>query len=110
MKRIPVYIDDDVEQLLRDLATEAQRPFNALIREAMAEYLSHRGITVASRVHEPQKTVDDPEQQTHMLRRLQQIHDSIETDLTPDEIEDLITEVSEEMRRERMSAQLVSRD
>jgi hypothetical protein len=110
MKRIPIFIDDDVDDSIRQLAAEDGRPFMALIREALFEYVQQRGIALKPRVREPQTMVDDPEIRDRMRRTLQNIHDSIQTDLSPEEIEQLITEVSEEMRDERMASQLARHD
>jgi len=103
MKRIPVYIEDDVDQLIRHVATEERRPFNSLVREALVEYLEGRGVTVASRVREPQTTVDDPEWRERFLATLE----SMQADapqLTPEEIEELEAEIDAvvaEVREER---------
>lgn len=110
IKRTNIYLDEHLDRLLRFMAIEQGRSFTALVREVLLDYVKREGFPDPARVQPPTHLKPDKEHQAHMLRLLQQIHDSIETDLTPDEIEDLITEVSEEMRQERMAQQLVSSD
>ena len=50
------------------------------------------------------------EWRAEMIRLLQEIQDSVKTDLTPDEIEALITEASEEVRQERLAKHLTAHD
>jgi hypothetical protein len=101
MKRVPIYIDDDVDQLLRHLATEDRESFNSLVRDALAEYLQRRGITVASRVREPQASISDPVVRERFLRALESIRASVPDDMTQEEIDAEIDAAVAEVRAER---------
>jgi hypothetical protein len=69
-------------------------------REYLAAWLGNRGARVIS---EPPPGPPSPEWQARFDEALARIHARIPPDLTPEEAETLITEVSEEMRQERIS-------
>jgi hypothetical protein len=108
MRRTNIYIDEEMDRWLRHLAVEQGRSFTDLVREALHEYLAKRGLSMAAapRVAPPRRSIPREEWQREMEQMLQNIHDSIETDLTPDEIEALITEASEDARQERIAKHL----
>jgi hypothetical protein len=101
MKRVPVYIDDDVEQLLRKMAKEERETFNSLVRDALAEYLQRRGVTVRSRIREPQASITDPEIRERFLRALENIRAGIPDDMTQEELDAEIDAAVAEVRAER---------
>jgi len=69
-------------------------------REIVRAWLIGRGATVTR----PAKTLPDPEWQARVKASLARIHASLPDDgMTPDEIEALITEASEEARAERIA-------
>lgn len=107
MKRTNIYLDENLDRLLRHIALEQGRSFADLAREALMDYAKQQGFPDPSRVIAPrQQDKISPEELEETLNR---IHASIKTDLTPDEIEDLITEVSEEIRAERIAQRLTTR-
>ena len=96
---------------LEQLADEKRLPVNELIREAVAEYLQHRDVQVAyvQRVFPPRVSDPDPAWQARMKALLEEIQAGAPSDMTPEEIEDIITSVSEEVRQERLAGQAASR-
>ena len=105
MRRTNIYIDEEMDRWLRHLAIEQGRSFTDLVREALHEYLDKRGLSMAGapRVAPPRRSIPHDEWQREMEQMLQNIHDSIETDLTPDEIEDQITTASAEVHEKRIA-------
>lgn len=112
MKRTNIYLDEELDRWLRHLAVEQQRSFTDLVREALHEYLERRGLTPndAPRVVPPRRSVPSDEWRAEMTRLLQEVRASVETDMTPDEIEDAITAACQEARDERIARQLTARD
>ena len=112
MKRTNIYIDEEMDRWLRHLAVEQQRSFTDLVREALHEYLDRRGLAPgdAPRVAPPRRSIPSDEWRSEMARLLQAMHDSVETDMTPDEIEAVITVASQEAREERIAKHLAARD
>jgi hypothetical protein len=106
MKRTNIYLDEDLDRLLRYLALEQRRSFTDLVREVLLDYVQQQGFPDPSRVRPPLKSVRDPEWRKSFTTALAEIHAGIRTDLTPEEIEALITEVSEEARQERLAQTL----
>lgn len=110
MKRTNIYLDEHLDRLLRYLALEQGRSFTDLVREVLLDYARQQGFPDPSRVRPPLQSVRDPEWGEQMRDALARLHASIETDLTPDEIEQLITEASDELRLERLAQRLVAGD
>jgi hypothetical protein len=110
MKRTNIYLDENLDRLIRYLAVQQGRSFTDIVREALTDYAKAQGFSHPSRVRAPLPMTkqEHEEWRAEMTQLLQKIHDSIETDLTPDEIETLITEVSEEMRQERLTKHLTA--
>jgi hypothetical protein len=77
-----------------------QQPSPEARREYLAAWLGKRGARIIS---EPPPGPPGPEWQARSRAALARIHASIPDDMTPDEIEQLITEVSEEARQERIA-------
>jgi Ribbon-helix-helix protein, copG family len=89
----PAMSPDEAEALLAAPSPSARR-------ELMVHWLMKRGARV---IYEPQPGPPDPEWQARAKAALAHIHEQIPTDMMPEEIEALITEVSEEARRERIA-------
>ena len=112
MKRTNIYLDENLDRLIRFLAVQQGRSFTDIVREALNDYAKGQGFPDPSRVRAPLVMTKQQREEwrTEMKQLLQEIHNSVETDLTPDEIEALITEASEEARQERLSQQLTAHD
>jgi hypothetical protein len=88
----PAMSSEEAEALLAAPSPSARR-------EVMAAWLMKRGARV---VESPQAS-PDPEWQARAQAALARIHAQLPADLTPEEAEALITEVSEEARQERIA-------
>jgi len=112
MKLTNIYLDENLDRLIRFLAVQQGRSFTDIVREALNDYAKGQGFPDPSRVRAPLVMTKQQREEwrTEMKQLLQEIHNSVETDLTPDEIEALITEASEEARQERLSQQLTAHD
>ncbi|HUG15294.1 MAG TPA: ribbon-helix-helix protein, CopG family [Thermomicrobiales bacterium] len=108
MKRTNIYLDENLDRLLRYIALEQGRSFTDLAREALTDYAKRQGFPDPSRIVAPLK--QNRASREELEEALSRIHASVETDLTPDEIEDLITSVSDEMREERIAQRLATHD
>jgi Arc/MetJ-type ribon-helix-helix transcriptional regulator len=89
----PAMSPDEAEALLAEPSPEARR-------ENLRAWLEKRGARV---IYEPPPGPPDPAWQTEVERLLARIRARVPPDMTPDEIEALITEVSEEARQERIA-------
>lgn len=112
MKRTNIYLDENLDRLIRYLAVQQGRSFTDIVREALNDYAKAQGYPDPSRVRMPLPMTkqEREEWRVEMKRLLKEIHDSVDTDLTPDEIEALITEASNEARQERLSQHLIAHD
>jgi hypothetical protein len=84
---------DEAEALLAEPTPEARR-------KRLAAWLLKRS---GGRIIEPPPGPPSPEWQAQFDATLARIHASLPDDMTPEEIEALITEVSEEARQERIA-------
>ncbi len=58
MKRTNIYLEEELDRLLRHVAVEEGRSFTGIVREALCEYLERRGIaTPAPRVVLPDESI-----------------------------------------------------
>jgi hypothetical protein len=105
MKRTNIYLDEDLDRLLRHLAVEQGRSFTDLVREALDEYLKHRDIKLTGQVLPPLRPTSDAAWRADMDTALQRLRAGVPENMTSDEIEDLITAASEEVRQERLARQ-----
>jgi hypothetical protein len=112
MKRTNIYLDENLDRLIRYMAVQQGRSFTDIVREALNDYAKAQGWPDPSRVRMPLPMTqkEREEWRVEMKRLLREIQDGVDTDLTPDEIEDLITQASEEVRQERMAQQLIAHD
>jgi muconolactone delta-isomerase len=88
----PAMTPDEARALLAEPSPEARR-------EHLARWLMDRG----ARVVEPPPGPPSPEWQARVEAALARIRARVPADMTPDEIEALITEASEEARAERIA-------
>ena len=112
MKRTNIYLDENLDRLIRYMAVQQGRSFTDIVREALNDYAKAQGWPDPSRVRMPLPMTKEEREEwrAEMQRLLKEIQDSVDTDLTPDEIEDLISQASEEVRQERMTQQLTAHD
>jgi|GEM_PF-1894531 len=112
MKRTNIYLDENLDRLIRYLALQQGRSFTDIVREALNDYAKAQGFPDPSRVRMPSPMTPEEREEwrIEMKRHLKEIQDSVDTDLTPDEIENLITQASEEVRQERTAQQLIAHD
>ncbi|MEX1158438.1 MAG: CopG family transcriptional regulator [Thermomicrobiales bacterium] len=112
MKRTNIYLDENLDRLIRYLAVQQGRSFTDIVREALNDYAKAQGFPDPSLVRAPLPMTkqEREEWRADMKRLLKEIQDSVDTDLTPDEIEALITEASDEARQERLSQHLAAHD
>jgi hypothetical protein len=100
MKRTNIYLDEDLDRLLRYLALEQGRSFTDLVREVLLDYVKREGFPNPSRVRPPLRSMKDPEWRASFLEAVERIRAGVPKDMTVEEIEALITEASEEVRQE----------
>ena len=100
MKRTNIYLDENLDRLIRYLAVQQGRSFTDIVREALNDYAKAQGFPDPSRVRAPLPMTkqEREEWRAEMKQLLQEIRDSVDTDLTPYEIEVLITQASEKAR------------
>ena len=101
MKRTNVYIDEEQLRVLRHIAVETGRSFTDIVREALNEYMTRRGVESASRVIGPRHTMSDEEWRSRLDTVLERIRAGVPEDLNPAEIEEEITEAWREVREQK---------
>lgn len=110
MKRTNIYLDEELDRLLRHLAVEEGRSFTGLVRDVLLDYVRRRGFDIPSRVRPPITSVHDPRWREEFLAALANLRADAAEELSSDEIERLITEASEEARQERLAQQVMADD
>ncbi|HEX5164310.1 MAG TPA: CopG family transcriptional regulator [Thermomicrobiales bacterium] len=110
MKRTNIYLDENLDRLIRYLAVQQGRSFTDIVREALNDYAKAQGYPDPSRIRMPLPMTKEEREEwrVEMKQLLQEIRESVETNLTPDEIEDLITAASNEARQVRLSEHLTA--
>jgi hypothetical protein len=108
MKRTNIYLDEAQARLLRHLAAEEGSSFTAVVRQAINEYLERNNLDVTALVRGPDYSISDEEWRAGMDAALQRIRAGVPADMTSQEIEDLITAASDEVREERRARERVS--
>lgn len=105
MKRTNIYLDENLDRLIRYLAVQQGRSFTDIVREALNDYAKGQGFPDPSRVRAPLPMTkqEREEWRAGMEEALAQIRAGVPKDMTPAEIEQLITEASEEVRQERLA-------
>src|ERR1051325_8687116 len=91
MKRTNIYLDEAQARLLRHLAVETNRSFTDIVREALTEYLTRRGLGAESEITPPKRAIPDDEWRQRIQQVLEEIHTNLIPGLTPGEIEAEIT-------------------
>ena len=102
MRRTNVYLDEEQVGLLRRLSLAEGRSVSDLMREALQDYLTRREAA-APRVLGPRRQIPRDEWQARFAAALERLRAGVPRDMTPEEIEDMITEASDEARRERLA-------
>lgn len=97
----PILVSERQARMLRYLAAARKRPVEEMLEEALYEYLARNGLDYKNRVSEPGGQVSGEE----LRAALDAVWASVETDLSPEEIEAEITATLEEMRQERLGRQ-----
>jgi predicted transcriptional regulator len=108
MKRTNIYLDEAQARLLRHLAVEQDTSFTAVVRQAINEYLERNNLDVTALVRGPDYSISDEAWHAGMDAALQRIRAGVPADMTSQEIEDLITAASNEVREERRARERVS--
>ena len=101
MKRTNIYLDEEQDRLLRHLSDEQGRSCTDIVREALNEYLTRRGMPSASRVVGPRRSIPQEEWRSRLDAAVRRIRAGVSVDVSPEEIEAEITAAREEVRRER---------
>ena len=101
MKRTNVYLDEEQSRTLRHLAIEENRSFTGLVREALNEYLTRRGLQAQSTVAGPLRSIADDDWKARFDAVLSRIRSGVPSEDSPAEIEAAITAARAEVRRSR---------
>jgi hypothetical protein len=102
MKRTNIYLAEEQARVLKHLAVEQDRSFTDVVREALDEYLSRRGLGQGStRPRQPRRSIPDDEWRAQMTAVLDRIRSRVPADLRPEEIEAEVTAARDEVRRLR---------
>jgi hypothetical protein len=110
VKRTNIYLDEHLDRLLRYLALEQGRSFTDLVREVLLDYTRQQGFPDPERVVPPHRSTNINQHRAVLHQQLKAIHDAVATDMSPNDIEALITEVNEEVKQERIATQLTTHD
>src|SRR5437870_3703665 len=105
MKRTNIYLDEDQDRTLRHLAVEEARSFTDIVREALNEYLTRRGLAAASSVTGPRRSIPERDWQFRFRSVLERMRTAAMTDEKSDDVEAEITAAWEEARSERLARQ-----
>ncbi len=103
MKTRLLDLTDEEDRLLQEYAEANRRSWHAILRDAVRDYLTARGVPMPNYVREPERTMPDEEWSRQFNEALAAIRASVRTDLTPEQIEAEITAASEELRQERIA-------
>jgi len=101
VKSIHVNLDDDQLHLLQDLSDEEQHSYSDLIREALTEYFSRRGLPGQPLAVGPRRTIPEEKWQSEFRAALDRIRSGIDPNWSPEEIEADITAARDEARLAR---------
>ena len=101
MKRTNVYLDEEQARTLRHLAVEEGRSFTDLVREALDEYVSRRGLNSIVHAIPPRETISPAEWRARFLAALDQVHAGAPAPDESEQIEREITAAHTEARCEQ---------
>jgi hypothetical protein len=104
-----VELDEEQARLLQSLSIEEGRSIGDMVRQAISEYLARRQVSPEPRVIGPRREIPYDEWRSGFEAALRRIRAGVPKDMTPQEIEDMITEASEEARQERIARRQSSR-
>jgi hypothetical protein len=101
MKRTNIYLDHDLDRLLRYLALEQGRSFTDLVREALLDYVTREGFPDPARVIPPKQSVQDDAWRASFVAAIERLRATVPADLAPEEIDAEIDAAVAEARAER---------
>jgi len=101
MKRTNIYLDENLDRLIRYLAIEQGRSFTDIVREALNDYAKGQGFPSPSRVRAPLESMRDPQWRHEFQESIERLRAGVPKDMTPEEIEAEIDAAVAEVRRER---------
>jgi hypothetical protein len=102
VKRVDVYLDDELNRAVRKRAKEQGRSYSGLVREAVGQYL-------AGQLPAPEfrRGMPHDEWRATMEAVLERIWAGVPKDIPQEEIEADITAAREEVRQERMRQRML---
>lgn len=100
MKRTNIYLDEDLDRLLRHYAVEQNRSFTDVVRQALEDFVAKEGIqaTLTASFALPSSGWRD-----EMEALLAEVRSGISSDVSPEELEADIDAAWEEYRQEQPS-------
>lgn len=103
MKRTQIYLDQEQDRRLRDLAAQAGRPLTDLVRQALNEYLARWDPDYAPRVSDPPRLIPEDEWRSDFEAAVARMRAGVDPTWTAEEIEADIVAAVAEVRRERLA-------
>lgn len=100
MKRTNIYIDEELDRILRHYAVEQNRSFTDVVRQALKDFVTKEGIRASSTTLRPPPSSD---WRTEMEALLAEVRAGIPADVSPEELETDIDAAWEEYRQEQHS-------
>src|SRR5687768_17012451 len=100
MKRTNIYLDENLDRLIRYLAVQQGRSFTDIVREALNDYAKAQGYPDPSRVRPPLESMRDPQWRREFEESIERLRAGVPKDMTPEEIEAEIDAAVDEVRRE----------
>lgn len=107
MKRTNIYLDEDLDRLIRYLAIQQGRSFTDIVREALNDYAKAQGFPDPSRVRAPLPMTkqEHEEWRTGLKEVLERLRAGVPDDMTSEEIEAEIDAAVSEVRLKRWTNQ-----
>jgi len=99
MSQATIVIEEEQVQRLDAIARQEGRTVDAVVSEALDEYLRRRTLSSSARVTLPRHSIPSEQWQAQFRDVLQRLHAAVPPDLTSEEIEREITAASEEVRQ-----------
>ena len=103
MKRTNIYLDENLDRLIRYLAVQQGRSFTDIVREALNDYAKAQGYPDPSRVRMPLPMTKEEREEWRagFQESLARLRADVPKDMTPEEIDAEIDAAIAEVRRER---------
>ena len=100
MKRTNIYLDEELDRLLRHYAIEQHRSFTDVVRQALEDFVTKEGIrSTSTKLQVP----PSPEWRTEMETLLAEVRAGIPANVSPEELEADIDAAWDEYRQEQHS-------